>query len=410
MKRRIISLFIILAVLASTLSMISCTQANPEAGVTTRVTVDVNPSVEFIVDDQNKVIAVTAMNDDGSILIAGETFIGKTPEQAVEQVLVIAAETGYLVKGNTDETENVVKISVSGDTGYAKKLFDNVEETAKAALVKCDVQGKLERVEQLNTEALRALALSVSQYTQQEIEAMDDKQLYSVIAQARVETALLLTEEMRNAYYKAKEYKISFAKSEETAKLIESLGGVYKLTHTAYKSALDIYSGAITALDEMRYELLVSPDSQYQRSLVALREAKADLLKKRTYTASLEINGEEYKSAAVELQLSQENYEKALKAYEMLGQQANEALEKLISALRVAQTKLEELEDTLFDENIEKLLAEKAVDIENRVNEAKDQFFAEFEKAHSDDIKAIENDLKAKKEQLKEAISAENSQ
>ena len=41
----------------------------PEEGTLTRMTVDVNPSVEFMVDDQNKVVSVTALNDDGSILI-----------------------------------------------------------------------------------------------------------------------------------------------------------------------------------------------------------------------------------------------------------------------------------------------------------------------------------------------------
>ena len=61
----------------------------------TRVTVDINPSVEFIVDDQNKVVSVTALNDDGSILIAGEAFVGKTPEEAVEMMVSLATETGW---------------------------------------------------------------------------------------------------------------------------------------------------------------------------------------------------------------------------------------------------------------------------------------------------------------------------
>ena len=38
--------------------------------------------------------------------------------------------------------------------------------------------------------------------------------------------------------------------------------------------------------------------------------------------------------------------------------------------------------------------------LEDKVNEAKDGFFAEFEQAHKDDIEKMENDLKAKKQEL----------
>jgi hypothetical protein len=368
------------------------------------MTVDINPSVEFMVNDENKIVSVTALNDDGSILIVGEAFVGKTPEEAVEMMVTLATETGYLVKGNVEATENTVKISVSGDGKYVKALIKDLEKKAEDTLEKLDIHGKIERVDALGTEALKELALSTSIYTEEEISAMDEKQLCAVIAQGRIETALLLTEDMRNAYYAAKEYEISFAESEEVAKIIESLGGLYTLTHTAYKSALALYSEAITELDELRYELLVSPESQYQKSLVKLREAKADLLKQRNYTASLNVNGEEYVLASATLQLREEDYEKALEAYEELGRQANAALERLIEILRSSESKLKELENTIFDHNIKEKLEASAAEIEASVNAAKYRFFEEFESAHADDIKAIENALTEKKEQLKASI------
>ena len=232
---------------------------------------------------------------------------------------------------------------------------------------------------------------------------MDENQLYTAIKASRIETALLLTEDMRNAYYSAKEYEIDFAESEEVAKIIESLGGLYTITHSAYKSALDLYASAITELDNLRYELLVSPESEYQKSLTKLRESKAELLKQRSYTASLEINGEEYASATATLKLSEENYNKALAAYEALGTQANEALESLIAALEQSKTALDQLEDTLFDDNIKEKLAASATDLEAKLNTAKDSFFESFEAAHKDDIEALEAALLAKKAELKAA-------
>ena len=407
MKKRFIGIFLLFAIMLSAISFTSCSNAKPEEGSVTRITVDINPSVEFMIDDQNKIVSVTALNDDGSILIVGEAFVGKTPEEAVEMMVTLASDTGYLVQGNVEASENTVKISVSGDSKYAEQLKKDITEKANDTLKALDINGTVEKVEALKIDALRQMALSTSLYTEEEISAMDEDQLYKVISAGRIETALLLTEEMRSAYYSAKEYKISFAQREETARIIKELGGLYNLTHTAYKTALDVYSTAITELDNFRYEMLVSPESEYQKSLTELREAKVELLKQKNYTASLNVNGEEYASATVTLQLTEENYNKMLAAYEKIGTDLNAALEDLIAKLRQAESKLTELEDTLFDENIEAKLQEKASEIEASLNAAKDGFFAEFESAHAEDIAAIEQTLLAKKQQLKSEIEAE---
>mgnify|MGYP003296862997 CR=1 FL=1 len=241
MKRKVLSIILVLAMVVSAFSLTSC-NATPEEGTFTRITVD-----------ENKVASVTALNDDGSILIAGEAFVGKTPEEATELVLSLACETGYLVKGENADTEaNTVKISGSGDSKYATQLLNDVEKTAGDVLEKFDITGKIEKAEALKSEALQSLALSTSLYTEEELAEMSDEELYKVIAAGRIETALLLTEDMREAYYKAKEHKISFAESEATAKIIETMGGIHDLTYSIYKTALDSYSKSITALDELK--------------------------------------------------------------------------------------------------------------------------------------------------------------
>ena len=407
MKKRLISIFLLCTLFLTAISFTSCSNAKPEEGSVTRMTVDINPSVEFMIDDQNKIVSVTALNDDGSILIVGEAFVGKTPEEAIEMMVTLASDTGYLVQGNAEASENTVKISVSGDSKYAEQLKKDITEKANDTLKALDINGTVEKVEALKIDALRQMALSTSLYTEEEISTMDEGQLYKVISAGRIETALLMTEEMRSAYYSAKEYKISFAEREETARIIKELGGLYNLTHTAYKTALDVYSTAITELDNFRYEMLVSPESEYQKSLTELREAKIELLKQKNYTASLNVNSEEYASATVTLQLTEENYNKMLAAYEKIGTDLNASLETLIAKLRQAESKLTELEDTLFDENIEAKLQEKASEIEASLNAAKDGFFAKFESAHAEDIAAIEETLLAKKQQLKSEIEAE---
>ncbi len=406
MKRRILSILLVIAMLSSAFCLVSCSADKAEEGTVTRMTVDINPSIEFMIDDENKVVSVTALNDDGSILIAGEAFVGMTPEEATELVVSLATETGYLVKGNSEVAENTVKISVSGDTKYAEELAKSVEAKAAQTLERLDIEGEIQKAEAMNRDALLALALETSLYTEEELNAMSDEELYKVIAAGRIETSMLLTEEMREAYYAAKEHKISFAESEATAEVIESMGGIYTITHAIYKSALETYSGAISALDELRYDLLISPDSEYQKSLAYLRESKTELLKQRNYTATLDMNGTEYTLAVQALTVSEENYDKALAAYEAMGDKVNEALEALIAALRTSEEALRSIEEN-FSEDIKAELTAKAGAIEESVNTAKDSFFSEFETAHAEDITAIENSLKAQKDALIAEIDAE---
>ncbi len=402
MKKRGLSILLACVMLLSvTLLLAGCSESVPPQGTFTRMTVDINPSIEFMIDDQNKVVAVTALNDDGSILIAGEAFVGKTPEAAAELVIRLAGETGYLISGSVQTTENEVKISVSGDTAYAQKLKEKVETKAAEALKAMDIEGKVARVEAMRLEQLRQLAMESGLFTDEEVAAMTEQQLYSALAASRVETALLLTEQMRQAYYAAKESQISFAQSQATAQIIEAMGAIYQPIALTYKLAVDTYSKAITAIDEFRYEKLVSPESDYQKNLAALREAKAELLQQKNYVARLEVNGEEYASASLQLQLSQEQYDAILTAYEALGTQLNDALVLLIENLRASEEVLRSMEDK-FSDNIQQELQAKADALENAVNEAKDQFFAEFEAAHKEDILSMEQQLIAQKELLKE--------
>jgi len=400
--KKLLSLVLAALMLASVICFTSCGDDAP-AGTVTRMTVDINPSVEFMVDEENKIVSVTALNDDGSILIAGEAFIGKTPEEAVELIVTLASDTGYLVKGNAEADENTVKISVSGDTKYAEKLRADVEAKAGEVMERLDINGKVEKVEALKKDALIAMAVETALVTEEEAQDMTEEELYKIISADRIETALLLTEDMRAAYYAAKEHKISFAEREETAKVIEAMGGVYTLVHMGYKTALDAYSSTIEAIDEFRYNTLISPESEYQKSLASLRDAKTELLQQKTYTASLDINGEEYAAATVTLQMSEETYNKSLEAYEKLGEAANAALEELVTAMRQAETYLIQLEES-FSDDIKAELAAKATEIENAMNECKDNFFAEFEAAHKEDILATEEALKAQKQELIDSV------
>jgi len=408
MKIKCLSLALCLCLLIGmALPLASCkkSEPTPPEGTYTRMTVDINPSVEFMVDDQNKVVSVTALNDDGSILIAGEAFVGKTPEEATRMVVSLATDAGYLVKGeihveNTDESQKV-EISVSGNSDYAKELAKNVKSDVEKYLKDNKITATVESVKAKTLDEMRKVVIEDGLFTEDEVKNMTEEQLYKALAAGRIETAQLLTAEMREAYYRAKDYKISFVEKQATADIISGMGATYKVLMSGYSTALAAYSTSIDTLDELRYSLLVDPESAYQKALASLRDAKEDLLKEKKLIFSVKDGDKTYAEISASFKLSEETYNKALKAVEDAGAAANKAMETAIAALREVEAQLKALEEKLREnEDISAKLTAEAQKLEDTLNKAKDNFFAEFEAAHKSDIEKAEADLEAKKQEL----------
>lgn len=408
MKIKCLSLALCLCLLIGmALPLASCkkSEPTPPEGTYTRMTVDINPSVEFMVDDQNKVVSVTALNDDGSILIAGEAFVGKTPEEATRMVVSLATDAGYLVKGeihveNTDESQKV-EISVSGNSDYAKELAKNVKSNVEKYLKDNKITATVESVKAKTLDEMRKVVIEDGLFTEDEVKNMTEEQLYKALAAGRIETAQLLTAEMREAYYRAKDYKISFVEKQATADIISGMGATYKVLMSGYSTALAAYSTSIDKLDALRYSLLVDPESAYQKALASLRDAKEDLLKEKKLIFSVKDGDKTYAEISASFKLSEETYNKALKAVEDAGAAANKAMETAIAALREIEAQLKALEEKLREnEDISAKLTAEAQNLEDTLNKAKDNFFAEFEAAHKSDIEKAEADLEAKKQEL----------
>lgn len=98
----------------------------PVVAETACVNIDINPSIELVVDKDGKVVAVRGANDDGVLLIYGETGIkGETLENAVTKITETAIQLGYL-----DETNKVVSTIVNAaDKDFIASLTEKVNSS-----------------------------------------------------------------------------------------------------------------------------------------------------------------------------------------------------------------------------------------------------------------------------------------
>ena len=393
-----------LALAAGTCALLAgCGGGDGEAAA--RMQVDINPSVEFILDADNKVLSVTALNDDGALIVAGEAFVGKTAEDAVELMASISTDAGYLVKGELSAGQDEITVSITGDEEAAQKLYEDVKAGVDAFLEKSGIDAAVERGEALKLDALRDLVQAADPtLTDEEVAAMTEEQLLNALKISRIETAQLLTEELRDAYNTAKEYDFRFAERQATKSVIEGLGSAYESFLNGYAAALDSYQKAIQAVEQARYDYLVDAGSDYQKILAEVREQKDKVLEQRKEAAELP-EGAAQEAAKAALAAEEAILETKEAALELAGDAANASFDLALSAMKTVENALTELEKT-FPEEITTALTENAQKAQDAMNAAKDEAFAKFEEAHKEDIEQALADLQARKQALIDANEA----
>ena len=404
--KKIVAL-VVSAVVLITGVVITCfaLQGKPSAAeAASRMTVEINPKVEFFLDTDNKVVSVSGLNDEGKLLVSGEAFIGKTAEDAAQLVVQLATETGYLVKGSVTASDNQITVSVTSDSENISKLADSVKNQIQSYADRIGLTAKVEQGKALTLEEMRKIAAACTTYTQEELAAMDMKQLCAAISVSRIETAELLSVELEEAYYQAKAYRFAAAENEKIKELIGQAGDAYAALLASYDKALASFEDAINAIEKARYDNLVDPDSEYQKALAELAARKLEVLEARKELAAAE---NDVAKAAAQLVLTgkEATYTVAQGALESCGTVANKVLDVAVATLNSTQQALVELRAELPAE-IQSILTDKAQEIDAATNAAKDSFFETFEAAHADDIQAIKDAVAARKQALKDMVAA----
>ncbi len=277
--KKIIS-FICAFCLIISCSVLLCGCGNDDGN--TVMNLSLNPEVEFILDKDNKVVSVNALNEEGNVIINGQVFVGKTADEAVEIFISVSKETGYLVTGNVKADENQIQVSFSGNKREADKTFKEITNKIDAYLTENNIQATLNKADALSKEYLQKLVAECAPYLEEaEIKAMTNKELVEQIQASRKETAELYSQQLKDAYYNAKEYAFELAKFDY---LKSQVGPIQK---AAIEVAETGYKGAIETIESTRKTLLLNQTSIYQVALRAVNDAKADYLNYRNYVASL---------------------------------------------------------------------------------------------------------------------------
>ncbi len=239
-KKFFIAILTVACVCATVLGLVACKTDNSDTQKEDKgmsfVTLDINPSIEIVVDGENKVASVYGANEDGKVLLYNETGIqGEDVEVAIDKIINLAVNMGYLSEDN-----KAVDVSVSSEkdatgeeltskvnakiTATAKNLGLNVTTTADGAY--SDLQ-KLKELKAAYPDNALIQSLTVSKFKlvasatedgKIDVEAaveLDDSELIKIVNDAHKAIADYATDAYKEAVAKA---DMAYASAVEIAK------------------------------------------------------------------------------------------------------------------------------------------------------------------------------------------------
>lgn len=349
--RRAVALLCLAMVGASAFAFTSCKDTED---VGTVMNVALNPEVEFILDADDKVVSVNAINEEGNLIISAEAFKGvkgKDAEEAAKLFVQVSEETGFLLEGNVAAGENELKISFSGNKEEAKELYEDVKEEVQEYVATLDsaITVGITQAAAISQEALQQLVAECAPYIEEaKIKEMKYQELVNEIAKSRAETAEYYSQELKNAYYDAKAQ--AFQKAELTV-LKEKAGF---LAEAAISAVEGVYNVAVSGLDAARASLL-DENGIYQKALADFREKKAEFLNYKNYVNSLpkEQVTEEQLTRLANIQSAldalENTMESAVSGIAALRDSVTEAYNKILDTIKTFSVKVSDHLDSVSE-------------------------------------------------------------
>ena len=363
------------------------------------VSVDVNPSIELVVDEDNKVISVTGKNDDGIMILYGEVVIGKTLDEALDLIISLENEAGFLLSGEVGVNANNIQISVNGDT---QEIYNTIKTSVTNKINSiCDELNITPSIEEANkyaNEKLNQLVLDIDPLLEEKISSMTMEEKLNIISNYQKETAEIYSSQLQDFYVNVKNTEISFVEKEEIQEVLNGVESTYQQIVATYKGFVQNLSDQKTVIEELRYELLVKEDSLFQQALNTVIQMKDEVNELKVKLSESDSAIEKLMIEA-QLEIQEPLLIAAEEALINAGNLANKALDEAKAIIDQIVVQLKELEKE-FPTEIKSLIENKAKDIESKINEAKDSYFEEFEEKYQEELLKAKEEIKARKEAL----------
>lgn len=369
------------------------------------VKMDVNPSIEFVVDEKNKVLSVNGLNDEGKMIVCGETVVNKDLDDAIEMIVKLEIDLGYITNG--DENKITFTVSAKSDD-IINNIIADAKESATNTLDKLGITAKIESAKGYTKEELGKLAKELDPtLTDEEIANLTYNQLVNVVRLYHLEVADFATVKLEEYYKKYRDYEIALSEKEYVKNAISTADSTYKALLVSYSEFISNLEGAYTNIQNDYYNLFINPESEYQKAWANLATLKEAYLVQKNIVDNLpegDLSLIEEKIKLEKARLGYETAETTLKAIESTSELSYnvtcQVFETIIESLK-------NLEKSLPTE-IASITIREIENTDDKLNAYKKNICDEFEKEFADDIANMKQMMLDRKQELRNSLHTNN--
>ena len=363
------------------------------------------PSIELIVNANNKVVSVRGLNDEGKLIVYGEKLEDLEINSAVKLIIELETKAGYL-QTKVDASNNEVSVSVTGESSSEKLENDLVTYIKEQTLYK-DVNANVKAFNEYSEESFNKYVLSCDPtLSEEQVKNMSNEDKMKVIEKYYEQTANLYETKFENFYNQYREDFISSKEYQDLENVIKNynptnlIEAVYQTAVSAYDIALGELKTFYSQLDKVYYSSFVDPESDYQLALKELNNTKDDIVKYRQKINELEDKDSSTYNGLITylntLERGVDNQVYLLNALENAGQTALDVSKnKLNGLISNLETLRKALPNSLHDE-----IAKSKEATQKALEEAKNESKEEFNKEYEEEIKASKQRVEERKNKL----------
>lgn len=354
MKKKLLSFLVAICLVIPCLCLVGCGDTKSSKVMTLKV----NPEIEFVLDENNKVVSVNALNEDCYAILTAKVdgedvevrakLVGMQADDAAELFIKVCDQEHFIQVNTTSKVE----ISISGEKvnnlyKEVKSAIENisleVEGTAKNIVLECEELAKITKEELVATAKECYKELS-DDY----LNGLTEEELIAKIKESRDETKEFLNTQMKEFYYQMRDKYIMLARLEAA----NALG--------AFTTAISNLKGYITTIASDFEEKYFSAKSEFQTQATQYINAKKEWLAQNVAGAT--------EKSFEKVNIALTNAQTALNKAMATAQAAiNNALNTISTTLQSIENQLLEVVSKIpgYTQALETKLNEKMTELEN---------------------------------------------
>lgn len=357
------------------------------------VQIDVNPSVEFVVDDSDKVLSVKGLNDDGKLILTDEEFENLSLKDAISKLLNLEEKTNFLSETN----KNVALTLTIENKGVEEVLTNKLNKILKSTQNNLSTNIEIKFNKSKSIEDLKDYVNSIEII--KNVQDLQYSELIGIVRKYHEDVRTLDSIALENLYLKSKTEYFEELKENKIKELVNDLDDSYKTQVDRYNKLYLLVKETYNNLQATYESLYVDNNSPYQMALKDLEEVKDEIALQEKKVEEAINNNQDVIGEKIVLDLLKKKYETRLKALEYQEQIASEAYKYISNELEELLKELEDVKESL-PESIKNIKLSDIIDTEEKEKECEESIKSTFITKYQNDIDNARKEKLERKESL----------